>query len=330
MRVNKFTQKVSVIIPVFNGERHLKGCLQSIENQLFENWEVICVDDGSSDSSAGIIESFVRKDSRYKIICQKNSGVSQARKRGLLESSGEYIIFCDCDDLLPERSLEILLDAVISNNADAAAGVFRKVPESFVLDNAEKINFQEQAFLLKDNDKFSGFCSSWNGLWSHIYKRDLFFNGESPADVWPDRDVKLGEDVLTNLELLFRAKKVAKTEAVIYFYRSNPDSVSSVAPWSKRNFSDGIRYLEELDNLASRGKNASDRAYISYLLLERLFAQPVVGTDFKKKYWSFLHYYLQYFVFAPTTQYWLFRKHRCAWIGAITGMRHFLLPVGYK
>ena len=195
MNVDKITSpKVSVIIPIFNGEKYLKECLQSIENQSVANWEVICIDDGSTDSSADIIKSFAHNDSRYKIIYQKNSGVSQARKRGVQESTGEYLIFCDCDDLLPERSLEILLDAVISNNADAAAGVYKKVPENYVLKSGEEIIFQEKAIGLKNNDKFSGFCSSWNGLWSHIYKQDLFFDGEQLADIWPEKNIKLSQN----------------------------------------------------------------------------------------------------------------------------------------
>lgn len=330
MKTEQSQVKVSVIIPVFNGEKYLEACLQSLLDQSIGDWEAICINDGSTDMSVQIIKRFVQKDSRYKLICQDNCGVTKARKVGVRESKGEYIIFCDSDDLLPDNSLEILLDAVLSDRIDAIAGDFRFVEENFSLKIFEKKYLQNNVSVLKPEDKFSGFCSFWYGLWSHIYRRSLFFDGEQMADIWPSEKIELGEDVLTNLALLFRAEKVAKIEEVVYYYRYNSMSVSHTAPWPKRKFYDGVRYLEELNRFILLADNTLEQAYISYLLLERLFSEPVTGRNFKKKYWTFFYYYLRWFVFAPTTQLWLFRRHRCAWNGAIFGIRYFFLSLFEK
>ena len=98
----------SIIIPVYNVEKYLRECLNSVLGQTFPNWEVICVNDGSTDSSASILEVFATKDNRVRIVTQPNSGLSAARNVGLKHASGEYILFLDSDDWLEVNALEIL------------------------------------------------------------------------------------------------------------------------------------------------------------------------------------------------------------------------------
>ena len=120
----------SVIIPVFNGEKYLRDCLNSIRRQTVAEWECICVNDGSSDDSLAILNEFAALDQRFIVVSQENHGVTVARRNGVSHSRGEFITFVDCDDVLPEKSLEILLqrreeyqaEIVIGNwmNVDAA------------------------------------------------------------------------------------------------------------------------------------------------------------------------------------------------------------------
>lgn len=98
----------SVIIPVYNVEHYLKDCLDSVLDQTYEDWEAICVDDGSTDNSRSILEEYVRKDSRFKTIFQENSGTAAARNAGLEAAVGDYIFFLDSDDWLELNALEIL------------------------------------------------------------------------------------------------------------------------------------------------------------------------------------------------------------------------------
>lgn len=98
--------KISVIVPVFNAEKYLKMCLNSLVSQTLKNIEIICIDDGSTDNSLAILDKFKSKDDRIKIIKQKNYGVSMARNNGISEAQGEYIGFVDADDWVDKDFLK--------------------------------------------------------------------------------------------------------------------------------------------------------------------------------------------------------------------------------
>ena len=98
--------KISVIVPVFNAEKYLKMCLNSLVSQTLKNIEIICIDDGSTDNSLAILDKFKSKDDRIKIIKQKNYGVSIARNNGISEAQGEYIGFVDADDWVDKDFLK--------------------------------------------------------------------------------------------------------------------------------------------------------------------------------------------------------------------------------
>ena len=111
---------VSVVIPVYNSAKYLRECLDSIVAQTFSDWEIIAVDDGSSDESPEILDEYAAKDSRIKVIHKANAGVSAARNDGLDAAQGEYVVFVDSDDLLVVNALDILHKTISSENADIA------------------------------------------------------------------------------------------------------------------------------------------------------------------------------------------------------------------
>ena len=93
-------KKLSIIIPIYNTSKYLKECLDSVVNQDYKNVEIICVDDGSTDDSANIVESYLKKDERFKLIKTEHKGVAYARNLGLANAKGEYITFIDSDDFI--------------------------------------------------------------------------------------------------------------------------------------------------------------------------------------------------------------------------------------
>ena len=138
--------KLSIIIPVFNAERYLRRCLDSIRRQSMRDFEVICIDDGSTDSSAAVLGEYAAQDSRFRVISQANAGQGAARNRGLDVAAGEYICFVDADDVLSgadilellisemeKRTLQLLMfDAVTryedgATAASAAIGNYRRI-----------------------------------------------------------------------------------------------------------------------------------------------------------------------------------------------------------
>lgn len=110
--------KISIIIPVYNVEKYLHECLDSIINQTFTDIEIICVDDGSTDKSSEILEEYEQKDKRFTVISQPNKGVSAARNRGMQQAKGKYIMFVDSDDWLAHNACEQAYKAATGNDCD--------------------------------------------------------------------------------------------------------------------------------------------------------------------------------------------------------------------
>ena len=119
--------KVSIIIPVYNGEKRLKRCVDSILMQDYPDFELILVDDGSRDSSLQIMEDYARQDARVKAIHKANGGASSARNRGLAEAVGSYIQFVDVDDWLPMESTKLLVREMEAHPVELVVGDFYRV-----------------------------------------------------------------------------------------------------------------------------------------------------------------------------------------------------------
>ena len=112
-------QLISVIVPVYNSEKYLKECINSILHQTYENIEIIIINDGSTDNSLLISQELQKEDKRIKIINQKNSGVSYSRNKGIQEATGEYIMFVDSDDFIVQNYIELMYKEITKNNYDA-------------------------------------------------------------------------------------------------------------------------------------------------------------------------------------------------------------------
>lgn len=119
--------KVSIIIPVFNGEKYLARCIDSLLNQSYENNEYIFVNDGSIDHTLNILKKFQQKDKRIVIINKENTGVSDSRNQGIKKAKGKYICFCDADDMYEKKYIETMLDLIKKNNVDAVRCNFKVI-----------------------------------------------------------------------------------------------------------------------------------------------------------------------------------------------------------
>ena len=120
---------ISIIIPIYNVEKYLRQALDSLVNQVFTDFEVICVDDGSKDNSSNIIDEYRLKDSRFYKVSQKNSGAGIARNNGLKQAKGKYVLFLDADDYFEKDLLKVLYEQAELNNADISVCSSRKVDE---------------------------------------------------------------------------------------------------------------------------------------------------------------------------------------------------------
>ena len=138
--------KVSVIVPVYNVEDYIRGMLESVQRQSFADFEVVIVNDGSTDGSQAIIDEFCREDNRFRCFVKANGGVASARNKGLDKARGEYVVFYDPDDLIPEDSLEKMYGTAEASGADMVIGVMeeKSLGESLIYMHSQKLAKQKR------------------------------------------------------------------------------------------------------------------------------------------------------------------------------------------
>lgn len=217
--------KVSVIVPVYNSERYLEKCLDSLINQTLKEIEIICVDDGSTDSSPEILERYSKKDNRIKIITQKNKDVGAAREAGLKIANGEYVAFSDNDDWLALDAFEKLYNNAKSNDSDVV--IFKVVfyysdndsyiyPKSLNLENYFNEGTDYNNFTFKAENIKKQVMNTLFAPWFKFYKLEFlkkhnFYFKENIT--YPD--------VPFHVQTLLKAEKLSFCPEYLYFYRRN-------------------------------------------------------------------------------------------------------------
>ena len=199
--------QISIIVPVYNTEKYLERCLNSILSQTFTDFELLLINDGSTDSSGGICDEYATKDSRIRVFHKKNSGVTSARRLGVEESKGEYISFVDSDDNLYPKSLEILINNVTSNDIDI-----------IVSDIANESTISGYEFV-----KYSLLGCVQASIWGRLYRKDLFDNASFDVS----RNLIVGEDLFMNIKVGLKARLVKLINQNVYNYYKNPNSITN-------------------------------------------------------------------------------------------------------
>ena len=216
---------ISVIVPVYNVEKYLKKCVDSIINQTYKNLEIILVDDGSPDNCGAICDEYAAKDSRVKVIHKSNGGLSDARNAGMKVAAGDYFAFVDSDDWIEHKMFERLLNNSIKYNAEISVGGVKDLLE---LDTGEHKIFKTtydgniKNYVLSSEEAMKKyFYGSW-AAWDKIYKRNVFDGIWYPVG-------EINEDEAIVLQLLDRCKNVCYTNEVFYNYITRPKSNSITA-----------------------------------------------------------------------------------------------------
>ncbi len=215
--------KISVIIAAYNVERFISKCVDSILAQTFTDYEIILIDDGSTDQTPEICDRLAKKSKKITVIHQPNQGLSEVRNRGIRNSTGEYIALIDGDDYVSVDFLEKLMDAITKNKAEIAGCGFKTVPVRRLYPPKSGVFSGEQATidLLTEQETYQ--IVSWN----KIYKRELFEGIEFPVR-------KRNEDCLTTYKLLSRAKKVVYVSDLLYYYSQRDDSIMGTIELKER------------------------------------------------------------------------------------------------
>ena len=201
--------KLSIIVPVYNAEKYLPACLDSVLNQSFKDFEIILVDDGSKDGSLMLLDGWASKDNRVKVFHKENGGVSSARNLGLSKASGEYVTFVDADDELPAGALEKMMSET-GDGIDLVMGGYEMYDESGRLTYG--IDERSQKTISRDEGIRQMYKPSpyiyWGFICSKLFKTDII----RKHNISFDEDIKFNEDRLFTVKYI-----AAQTEDIRIF-----------------------------------------------------------------------------------------------------------------
>lgn len=232
---NKEKPLVSVLLPVYNVEKYLDACIDSIEKQTYKNLEVIFVNDGSTDKSLDILNG--RKRDNYIIISQKNSGLATTRNVGLRYANGTFLTFVDSDDMLVPDAIANMVSTALENDADIVRGRIIRFSS-----NTEQLFSQPSPDDIVDFRKaFLDWGEFPLNVWGTLYRRSLFTDN----DLTFYDGLNFGEDYGMNCRAAYFAKRIANIDSVVYRYRINGQSMTQTYK---------ERYAKDLFEISDRVK----------------------------------------------------------------------------
>lgn len=298
---NKTREKISVIIPVYNVERYIGRCIESVINQTYSNIEIILVDDGSPDHCPELCDEFAQKDSRIKVIHKKNGGQSSARNAGIECAQGEYIFFLDSDDYLKENALEVLYNSLISSNTAKVAicGIsFVKGFESQEIDQCTisdlEIWSESQYWTHYFSEDTYLYCIA---LWNKLYAREIFDELRFPEG-------RISEDEATAHLIMGKATQCVCLSECLYNYCQRNDSETG-RKYNIRLLDSVDAYLERTEYLIEKGYyKFADESFARIVgLLYRFYIAPETMVKenyqiYKEKKTQYFHY-LKHIIIKP-------------------------------
>ena len=217
----------SIVVPVFNVENYIRECLDSISNQTFKNFEVILVDDGSTDNSGLICDEYASNDIRFIVIHKTNEGLLLARRTGIKKCRGDYIVHCDSDDYLEVSLLEKIRKAIDNTGSDMVMYGYD------IVDNAH--NVIENHYDTFDSNKFFGkkekeliirelTSTTWlNNMWSKATRRQCV---DFDIDYTKYKELKMGEDLFQVIPCVANCQSFVYIAEPLYHYRKNDTGMS--------------------------------------------------------------------------------------------------------
>lgn len=276
--------KVSVIIPVYNVDKYLSKCLDSVIAQTCSDIEIICVNDGSTDNSAQILSEYSNRDSRIKMITKPNGGLFSARHVGMVSAAGEYLLFVDSDDWIEKTLVEKTLNKITETGADVVIfGAYsvkgKSVSKGMYSVNKIPAKFKERILSLKDyeNNLFAFPPTAWCKLYRRKFVEDNNIRFQ---------EIKDGEDQLFYLHTMLTAKSVYILDENFYYYVKN--RAGAITSDTRKTSVSPILNFYAAEDLLKK-LNLTKKFY--FLAADRYFSKALswygkCGDDFKSEYYN--------------------------------------------
>ena len=232
--------KVSEIVPIYNVEKYLKRCIESLINQTFEDIEIIALNNGSTDKSLDILNYYAYKDKRIRVINNKNIGVSKSRNIGIKEAKGEYIVFVDSDDWIDSNMIEILHKTISDNNCDLVMCTYVRefanhskekvfnLPEINIYEGIQVKNELLRKLVGPIQKELANpeYLDALGTVWAKMYKTSIL--KEKNLRFIDLKEIGSGEDILFNIYVFNEVSKVILLNKPMYHYwRENDNSITS-------------------------------------------------------------------------------------------------------
>lgn len=215
--MNEINPLISVIVPIYNVDKYVRKCLDSLKNQTMKQIEVICIDDGSTDDSGKIANEYASDEwPRFRVIHTENKGLSAARNRGIDEARADWLMFVDSDDWVDREFCEIPFEAALMNKAELVCFRYYRVTKSGKVKSPKRI------------DRFEGIVKHEAAIddigetpvWNKMYKKYLFDNIRYPEG-------HFYEELATTHKLIYKADRILKIPHYLYYYRKRQGSITN-------------------------------------------------------------------------------------------------------
>ncbi|MBP5707779.1 MAG: glycosyltransferase family 2 protein [Alphaproteobacteria bacterium] len=256
--------KISIIIPVYNVEKYLRRCLDSVLNQTFQNWQAICINDGSTDKSGAILDKYAARDKRFVVVHKKNGGVSRARNDGIKKASGEYIMFLDSDDCIHPQTMDIVYRLAKDNKSDIVSfqvsnkiykGILNGADADKIIQESITKKYDLNRIKYKKTDTLINYATERNHklgrfLVHHCYPVIHLYKTNLVKGISFNHNIKICEDFPFFTSVLLRNPKSTIINVPLYFYI--PNGASALKSVDARNFFDNftMAIIEAFSNVS--------------------------------------------------------------------------------
>lgn len=277
--------KVSIVVPVYNGEKYIEKCINSILKQTYKNVELIIINDGSVDKTKKILDKY--SDSII-VINKKNTGVSDSRNVGIDKATGDYIMFCDADDWLCDDTIEIAVNKI--NNYDAVRFSHYVVKNNQInkKENSDDV-YSDIDLVVNDNKELVKNLlenKTEGHLWNYLLRTEVIKDNK----IYFDDDLFYQEDVVFLLEYFFKIKKLKVISTPLYNYYKNFDSVTQNESSTIKNLSSIWLVREKIINLLEINNNLDYKKLVEqrFLNLQLMYFLDFYIRFNRKKFISYI------------------------------------------